>query len=111
MTEYVEVQREHDASSEVTFVSDNENIIQVNGTELVPSGQYGSTTVRAVNTAGKTVWTGIIDVYVDGRIAAPKVYAGKNFSVALQVSGKVYAWGENTQNQLGDGLIRAKLLL
>ena len=90
LTEYVEVQREHDASSEVTFVSDNENIVRVNGTEFVPSGQYGSTTVRAVNTAGKTVWTGIIDVYVDGRIAAPKVYAGKNFSVALQVSGKVY---------------------
>ncbi len=45
--------REHDASSEVTFVSDNENIIQVNGTEFVPSGQYGSTTVRAVNTSGK----------------------------------------------------------
>lgn len=108
MTEYVEVQREHDATGEVTFVSDNENIVRVNGTEFVPSGQYGSTTVRAVNTDGKTVWTGIIDVYVDGRIAAPKVYAGKNFSVALQVSGKVYAWGENTQNQLGDGTDKSK---
>lgn len=108
----MEVQREHDASSEVTFVSDNENIIQVNGTEFVPSGQYGSTTVRAVNTAGKTVWTGMIDVYVDGRIAAPKVYAGQEFFCCTQVSGKVYCMGRKySKTNLATGLIRAKLLL
>lgn len=35
--------------------------------------------------------------------AAPAVAAGTNFSLALHDSGVVYAWGNNTFGQLGDG--------
>ncbi|MCC8065996.1 MAG: hypothetical protein LIO94_02670, partial [Clostridiales bacterium] len=103
MINLVDVEDSYDASNEVTFVSDNENIVIIeNGNEVVPVGQYGTASVRGL-VNGETVWTAYFNVIVDGKLAAPKVEAGTNFSMALRVTGEVYAWGENTEYQLGDG--------
>jgi alpha-tubulin suppressor-like RCC1 family protein len=49
-------------------------------------------------------------VQVAGVSSAQSVSAGYNFSVALKSDGTVWAWGNNSYGQLGDGTTVARTL-
>ena len=69
---------------------------------FVFGGTYGTTTILAISKS--TSISQMITVTILGaKAVAPKISVSEHHTVALRSDGMVFAWGDNSYGQLGDG--------
>ncbi len=73
---------------------------------LNTSGQLGNGTVASFRGAAQVIGIGGVG-FLTGIVA---ISAGDNFSVAVDSSGNVYAWGDDSAGQLGDNRFGAGIM-
>ncbi len=64
-------------------------------------GERGIVEIKAENEG----FYGILKVHVKApnEFTTPMIASGENFTIALKSDGSVWAWGDNTYGQLGNG--------
>ncbi|MCI5604818.1 MAG: hypothetical protein MR413_04125, partial [Clostridia bacterium] len=96
--------------TDAKFKSSNTEVIYVDGAEtsgkLVPTeaGVHNSAVITVTNPTTKSEGVFAVNVtkYADA-VASSNVSTGSNHTLVLKEDGTVWAWGDNTYGQLGDG--------
>ena len=86
------------------YVLDSSILKKADGSEnvFVFGGTYGTTTILAISKS--TSISQMITVTILGaKAVAPKISVSEHHTVALRSDGMVFAWGDNSYGQLGDG--------
>ena len=109
----IENDQKFDITSAIIFSSSNEKIarvsadtVEINWETVSPvslenGGERGIVEIKAENEG----FYGILKVHVKApnEFTTPMIASGENFTIALKSDGSVWAWGDNTYGQLGNG--------
>ena len=109
----IENDQKFDITSATIFSSSNEKIagvsadtVEINWETVSPvslenGGERGIVEIKAENEG----FYGILKVHVKApnEFTTPMIASGENFTIALKSDGSVWAWGDNTYGQLGNG--------
>jgi len=89
-----------DVTAESTYQSENPELVSVDSKGLVSGGREGSSTITVTYT-DKTITVPVKVVNVD--IKPNRLAAGGSHTLMVKDDGTVWAWGQNSNSQLGDG--------
>ena len=109
----IENDKKSDITSTIIFSTSNDKIAgvaadtvekeweTVSPVSLENGGERGIVEIKAENEG----FFGILKIHVKApnEFTTPMIASGENFTVALKSDGSVWAWGDNTYGQLGNG--------
>ncbi|MCI5604802.1 MAG: hypothetical protein MR413_04020, partial [Clostridia bacterium] len=97
-----EIQFTSSDTSYATVVPDNEKVwAVVTPVPIENGGKRGIVDIKALNEGYEGVIT--VNIKEPNEFTTPMVVSGENFTIALKSDGTVWAWGDNTYGQLGNG--------